>query len=235
MLVFILTVFFTLFFSDLLSNKQAKDVVNSKSFHGLEEQLNIFNENKGFYNNFRYYINLLDEEQFDYLNDAIADSEKGMERIRQINWFVNLYDLFRDEQVAEIIYSLEDDIEKNKSNSSEYENGQYSCEKYVEERKIKTTKPIKFVYYDMTLEKCAYVSYGEEVVDDIPGNTMNFLYISNLVDNTEIDKFGVKNDALVRYGDYEQIERIEKRRFIKYILQSTDYNVDLFGEVDFIL
>jgi len=235
---------------------KTKEKINIEpKFVGLEKNLTLLNKDIEVYKNFDYYLSLLDDEEYEYIEEKITKFSESDEMTNSYGLFI-LSELFKDEKTKSILTSLKDKVNavKNRQLTKEEENELFekntSCSNLVTEisKGLKasdsktvlgvtttTEEKLSFVFYSPTKKACLYVVEKNVRYSDINNWEKGYTTTTKLVYNASTQTLlGSYETFSLYYGDSDSDRKSRseettenQRNFQKFILENSNYNIDL--------
>lgn len=229
-------------------------------FVGLEKNLTEFSEDTDFYRYLDLYTTLSNEEDYQYVKEAVERFEE-LEEIPDFIILILVNELFKDEKVKTILNNLKDEVyaeikkELTKEEEDELFEKNTACanlitgiteqlaSKYPEENKwsrYTTTKDeeFEFIFYSPTMKNCLYstkYSYDYSDHDSYKDSyNTNSKRIYNVSSKTQLEEFTTYYSYNYPYlDDEERADETDKNKkgYAKFILENSNYNIDLIKDL----
>jgi hypothetical protein len=229
-----------------------KDRVVSQSqskFSGLEKNLTEMNKEIDFYKYVDSYMTLLEDKEYDYVNEkfqTLTNSDDAQNLIMVIL----MNELFKDERVKNDLISLKNNIsqaKKDQRNDAFQKNT--ACGNLVNDLQnqlknkskdetflstnTEETEKLEFIFYSPNLNTCLYATEYTYHYTDLKNYDKSWNKTAKKVYDASTNK--ELKDFTTYYYNYpylnsdEAREASEKdtRNFTKYILENSNYNIDL--------
>ncbi len=235
-------------------NDNKKNVASEYS--ELANNLELLEPDVDFYKNIYNYVNLLDEEEYKKFKTSAGklDSEENNEDLAGLITLIYVNELNKNNEVKAIIEDLKSQVYENtkKELSKDEENELFeknnTCaqlitgiteqlkNKYENELSTTENEELKFITYSPTLKKCVYVTDYSYRYTNISDYTESYNYSSyiiyNATTNTKINDYTYYYYNYPYLSDEDEDVKSEnnKKAYAKYILENTNYNVDLLKD-----
>lgn len=239
------------FMENKKTNNEKSDI--AQEIKGLEENMIEFYEDIYFYKGMNAYLSLLKEEQFQYIEDLMTQKEKG-EKIEDLFVLLVVHEILQDEKAKEIMMTLKSEVQsfQNKELSKEDEQDLFeknnSCALLVKDIKEQLSnkyrkdtsggfvsystekEELDFIFYSPTKKACLYSTTYTYDYDDYPDNyTKTEKKVYNAFTQQKEESFKYYAYKYEHWDD-EDIQK-DKRAYIKFILENSNYNADLIGNI----
>ena len=186
------------------------------------------NKNKEFQEDFFVYSQLLDTENLDIIRKTI-DGDEDLEVIEKLI-SVAIYEVVveRNPDFKNKFEDVIKDVNNNRSEDSYFkENTACSGLKSNIESGLDTSETFDFVFYSPTYDNCLYVTNDSVPVEAGSYESDTYKRVYRTDSNNQL-----KSYRTYRSGQYDDVSESEKSaeelsKFIKFILENSNYNVDL--------
>jgi len=239
---------------------KAKEKINIEpKFVGLEKNLTEISKDTDFYKNLDKYESLLNDNDYEYLKEKTEKIMSNEEDFNNLFIPITMNELFKDEKTKNIIIALRDNVYsvKNKILTKEEENELFekntACSNLVSEISkhlinkeetsalSKTTQKEKldFVFYSSKMKACIYstghLNRYDNYTDYKRGYTIYNKIIYNGSTQSKINEFRVYSfyNDLSDSESRSKEEQNNQRNYYKFILENSNYNIDLLQNVSF--
>lgn len=221
---------------------------NITKFVGLEKELVDMEKDIDFYRNLDKYKYLLNEEDYALLDKELnkAEENKDFENLTIIFYasylskqkdIKNLFEKIKNEiNIKKIKYTkAEEDDFFNKNNAC------INLSKSLAE-KLSSEEKLDVIFYSPNTKSCLYVVRNKYRVEgaaynDFKSYGYDTLKVYNSTNQAELEQYII--DYSYNYPNKTEVDTKKetennKSEFIKYILENSNYNVDLLKDISFI-
>jgi len=222
---------------------------NQGKFSGLEKNLAEMNKEIDFYKYVDSYMTLLEDKEYDYVNDkfqTLANSDDAQNLIMVIL----MNEFFKDERVKNDLLSLKDSISQAKKNQNDDAfQKNTACGNLVndlqnqlknrskDETFLSTNREemekLDFIFYSPNLNTCLYATEYTYHYTDLKNYDKSWNKTAKKVYDASTNK-ELKNFTTYYYNypylnadEAREASEKDTRNFTKYILENSNYNIDL--------
>jgi hypothetical protein len=222
---------------------------NNTKFAGLEKELTDLEKDIDFYRNMDNYKYLLSKEELDILDKKIDEAEEDEEFENFAIIFYTSY-FSKQKDIKDLFEKLKNEIDTKKIKYTKTEednlfNKNNSCISLTDtlEKKLSKDEELNFIFYSPTTKSCLFVATNKYRYSS--GSYMNNNYVSYGYDTLKIYNSDGQSEIgsyIIAYSsDYPHLSKekaeaaasANKASFIKYILENSNYNVDLLKDTSF--
>ncbi len=197
-----------------------------------------------FFENSSAYTNLLSEDDFAKFQSKIEDIENSEEINKEIQKMNFTYIVNKDSDLKDLLVKANQEVTTKKKDGAYFEQSA-TCANLTSGIKANikeedgtyaygiTNRKFEYMFYSPTLDTCIYtVNKTQYPGSSFEGTTYKEVYNANSQTLINTYKIYGYNDS--KSESEAKKSQAEKRLYIKYILENSNYNVDLLRDTDYI-
>lgn len=194
-----------------------------------------------YYADFGAYTYLLDSTEYDKVQDSISKIGEDKEFEKQITLMAMKLLFDKDPSIRASLEQVMDKVELAKTEDKFFEKNT-SCAALAPGIKSsltskssfygQITNEFEYIFYSPTLDTCIYTVHRTEPGDDFTSTHYKDVFNANTQSLIE----GYRVNSSEDYDDDSEESRSKQgtRNYIKYILENSNYNVDLLRDTSYI-